>query len=275
MKKGKFLMVLAVVLMLTATGVALGIGLDNNNGDAEKNKEEVENKVRYEIIEDKDLVPSEVAGAVENLKTQKGYFVFGQPAFDTGEEVYLLISSGEKPTGGYDITIEKVEAEEDVLKVVVKETEPGKDEMVTQALTYPHVIVSLEDAYETYQVVTAEGKELTNLAEVEIEEPDITYEEGLEPVPNSDPRAGESFIEGEIKEVDLENRKVLIDIHMGPDTPDVDPRIEITEDAQLRQLEGKEETSLSMSDLEEGMIAGMVLTPEGQARAVIIHVYEF
>ncbi|MCK8817825.1 protease complex subunit PrcB family protein [Natroniella sulfidigena] len=63
--------------------------------------------------------------------------------FDHGPTVYA--SLGERPTGGYGIQINQVRRADDALIVVVKAVGPGPSDMVTQAITYPHDLVELEE----------------------------------------------------------------------------------------------------------------------------------
>jgi hypothetical protein len=68
-----------------------------------------------------------------------------------GDEPAMAIiwALGQKPTLGYDVTIRQVTLhdEEDgaVLTVTAKITEPGRDEMVGQAITYPTDVVITPD----------------------------------------------------------------------------------------------------------------------------------
>jgi hypothetical protein len=73
---------------------------------------------------------------------------------DSGEGVYLISYWGEKPTGGYSLTVESARLEGEVVKVRLKLEEPSKDAMVTQALTYPYAAVVVRD-------VDLEGKEFS------------------------------------------------------------------------------------------------------------------
>ncbi len=58
--------------------------------------------------------------------------------------LYLLVTFGEQPTGGYSVEITSLEEEADQLTVTVKFTEPGEDDIVTQALTYPYDLKETE-----------------------------------------------------------------------------------------------------------------------------------
>lgn len=61
--------------------------------------------------------------------------------------VYLLITRGVKPTGGYNVEIgpvtQETKAGRTVIVVAVKYTDPKPDQMVTQAITYPMVAAKL------------------------------------------------------------------------------------------------------------------------------------
>jgi hypothetical protein len=56
----------------------------------------------------------------------------------------IAVFIGERPTGGYGIEIESIDAYADRITVNIVETEPGPDELTTQALTYPYHIVTTE-----------------------------------------------------------------------------------------------------------------------------------
>ncbi len=55
----------------------------------------------------------------------------------------IVLSWGEKPTGGYSITIDQLEMEGDTLKVTYSLQSPSPGDMVTQALTYPEAEAAL------------------------------------------------------------------------------------------------------------------------------------
>ena len=57
---------------------------------------------------------------------------------------YVLISAGERPTGGYLVNIIKAQKENDVIVFYAKVTPPPQDALVTQAITYPHILVRFQ-----------------------------------------------------------------------------------------------------------------------------------
>ena len=70
---------------------------------------------------------------------------FGGQTLVYEDILYLLVTYGEKPTGGYNVEITDITEEEGKLIVTAHFSEPGEDEMVTQALTYPYDLAMLDD----------------------------------------------------------------------------------------------------------------------------------
>jgi len=70
---------------------------------------------------------------------------FGAQTMVYEEILYILVTYGEKPTGGFEVEITGIEEKEDKIVVTVDFTEPGKDDMVTQAFTYPYDLAMIND----------------------------------------------------------------------------------------------------------------------------------
>jgi hypothetical protein len=71
--------------------------------------------------------------------------VSGLPEIDFENNMVIAVFMGERPTGGYGIEIESIDEYPDRITVNIAETEPGPDELTTQALTYPYHIVTTEN----------------------------------------------------------------------------------------------------------------------------------
>ncbi|MDW7652275.1 MAG: Gmad2 immunoglobulin-like domain-containing protein [Bacillota bacterium] len=56
----------------------------------------------------------------------------------------LLVTYGEKNTGGYSVEITEIDVQEDLVEVTVSFREPDEDEAVTEAITYPYDIEEIE-----------------------------------------------------------------------------------------------------------------------------------
>lgn len=87
-----------------------------------------------------DQLPDEIEAWIDDAKT-----TFAAQTYELEGVLYLLVTYGEKPTGGYDVEITDIETREDQIVATVEFTEPGEDEMVTQALTYPYDLAMLDD----------------------------------------------------------------------------------------------------------------------------------
>jgi hypothetical protein len=75
----------------------------------------------------------------------KRFFDKQKPArIDFETKMILLVTMGEKTSGGYTIKIDSITENEKTIVVTVLETSPGKNCMNTSVMTYPHQIVELK-----------------------------------------------------------------------------------------------------------------------------------
>lgn len=87
-----------------------------------------------------DELPEEIQAWIEEARSE-----FAAQTMEYEGILYLLVTYGEKPTGGYDVEITSIVEEDDKLVVTADFTEPGEDDIVTQALTYPYDLAMLDD----------------------------------------------------------------------------------------------------------------------------------
>lgn len=64
-------------------------------------------------------------------------------ALDLEQEHLVLVGLGQKPTGGYGLTLDTAEIADDVLELTLNVRKPASDAMVTQALTTPCAIIAI------------------------------------------------------------------------------------------------------------------------------------
>jgi len=143
MKKISILLLFVLVMVFSA-----GCGSVTNPPEPED--------LDYEIFKEEDALPNDIGAVVSNLKGVRGYFVFDQQKYNTGDNLYILISSGEKVTGGYSLEVNTVSAEGGTLSVIVEEEEPADDVSVIQALTYPFVVLKLDRSFENFSIVNTD-----------------------------------------------------------------------------------------------------------------------
>jgi len=88
-----------------------------------------------QVYEDEDLY-----SWYQSNRRTKGFHVYS-----AGGETYVLVSAGEKPTGGYSLDVRGVYLEEPgTLLVKAAVNAPAPDMMVIQVFTYPGVLIRLD-----------------------------------------------------------------------------------------------------------------------------------
>jgi hypothetical protein len=82
---------------------------------------------------------------------------------DSGSGTYLAAYWGEKPTGGYSMSVRSARLKGDRVTVRLALKEPPRDAILTQALTYPYavaVIRELDPGGKDFSFVDENGREL-------------------------------------------------------------------------------------------------------------------
>lgn len=98
--------------------------------------------VNYQILPQ---APDHLKNPIEALKKEKGYFLFD-------EDKVLVIFMGERSTGGHSVSLKDIQAQDDTLLIKVIEKSPGPNDIVTQAFTYPMLILQLEDDFSEFKI---------------------------------------------------------------------------------------------------------------------------
>jgi hypothetical protein len=98
-------------------------------------------------------VPAAIEAWVENSLT-----TFVGQSYSYEDRLYILVTYGLKPTGGYAVEITDVEITDDRVIVRANFKAPGEDEMVTEALTYPYDLAVIDNPGLTVEFV-ADGAE--------------------------------------------------------------------------------------------------------------------
>lgn len=118
----------------------------------------VTNQIMFETIKSTETLPQDIQKSILALSQKRGYAFFA----DNGEYI-IFVGLGEKPTGGYAIEVKRIEDVEGITKILVEEIEPGVDDVVTQALTYPYTIVRAKGITENFEVVNQKGESFSLL----------------------------------------------------------------------------------------------------------------
>ncbi|MCC5909093.1 MAG: protease complex subunit PrcB family protein [Clostridiaceae bacterium] len=94
--------------------------------------------VSYTILEKEEL-PTKIQEILPRYKMLERAL-----AARLDDEIYVVVTRGEKLTGGYSVDIDKIKLvqEEDETKLMVYAIfkDPSPDDLVPQVITYPHVV---------------------------------------------------------------------------------------------------------------------------------------
>ncbi len=80
-----------------------------------------------------------------------------------GDYRFVLVTMGEKPTGGYAVVVDKVSSSDGAWLVDVKFVSPGPGDMVTQVITYPYGFVKIKNDGATIAVRDVTSGQPVNL----------------------------------------------------------------------------------------------------------------
>lgn len=162
----KFLIIpaafLTAVLLLAGCSPSTPGNTQTGPESGGSNEPEAEILEEYEVWENESAfpeeLPAEMRDTIQSLKKQRGYFTFNPQEFKTGSDLFIFISSGEKQTGGYFILLNKLEVNDNTLKITVEERKPSQENAVIQVLTYPSMLLKVKDAYESFSVKNTAGE---------------------------------------------------------------------------------------------------------------------
>lgn len=67
-----------------------------------------------------------------------------EPNVSFEEKTVIAVVMGQKPSGGYAVTLKQLEVRSDAIEFMVEETIPGDNCITTQALTNPYQIIAID-----------------------------------------------------------------------------------------------------------------------------------
>lgn len=152
---------LAVLLLTSCTkGVT-----DKNQTNNEEPKQGI--AVNHEVV-NINSIDDQLSNDIEQLKQTRGYEYWVQ---EDGSYL-ILISAGEKPTGGYEIEVKSVEDNEGQTIINVMEIEPGANDVVTLAITYPFTVIKVSGVTDQFSIYDQKQSEYQRIGLGNIQEGD-------------------------------------------------------------------------------------------------------
>lgn len=112
--------------------------------------------VKYEVIYIEDA-PAQIYSVYDRQKAEMGFSV---NPYDHSQ--YILITAGTMKTGGYDLEINEVDKTNGKWIIKASLLPPEPDSFVTQAISYPSMVVQLPQAATRMEVIV-DGKEYPEL----------------------------------------------------------------------------------------------------------------
>src|SRR5690606_27665725 len=82
-----------------------------------------------------------------------------------------------------------------------------------------------------------------------------------------DPNAGEVMVWGEIKAIDVDKRILTIDQQLDDNSIETSPNVQVDKNAVIRN----KDQVISLHQIKPGDTVGMIVTKNGQARAVLVN----
>lgn len=163
----RFLFLIALVSILI-----LSVGCDTVEEDVDLTEP---TEFDYEIIEEDVLEEEATKEWYEENKENYGFYTYAI----SDQEKYLLVSAGEKRTGGYSLEIEGVNELSQMISFNINLNEPSEDDMVTQAITYPSLLVKItaDESFEVDAILNfdADSSNVSENAEITYENIEGTY----------------------------------------------------------------------------------------------------
>ncbi len=134
----------------------------------------------------------------------------------------------------------------------------------TEVLFYEdHIYLPLRSIAETLNSsIKWEG--LTQTAEITSPEHYIDF-------PESNPLKGETFVYGEIVDIDKINYTITIEQHIDDNSIYLEPKISVCKDVILILQRNDKKMNIDFDDLHFGEYVGIVLNQEKQARGIILN----
>ncbi len=129
MVTGKIYMIGLLILILIGSPLLL-TGCKSEDPGGKKIKD-----LEFTVLEDAD-VPEPLMKMI-NEKKQEPFRL----SYSDVENLYIVVGYGEQPTGGYSITVNEVYLTDDAIVVDTNLVGPSENEQVTNALTYPYVVI--------------------------------------------------------------------------------------------------------------------------------------
>lgn len=126
---------LAVAALLLMIMIMAGMltGCKTQNTDIKKIKD-----LDFTVVEDADL-PGELKEIIDEKKENPFKL-----SYSNKDNLYIVVGYGKQNSGGYSISVDALYLTKNAIYIDTNLIGPTKNDMVSQGLTYPYIVVKLE-----------------------------------------------------------------------------------------------------------------------------------
>ena len=117
-----------------------------------------------------------VGGCGYTLNVDKAYNVTGLDrgymlcmGSEMDSPMTFVICSGTKNTGGHDIKVVDLGMDGNKVVIVVEETSPAPDEMVTEGFEYPYCAIQFDKMPESFEIINTAGVSFTYVVDLHLD----------------------------------------------------------------------------------------------------------
>ena len=122
--------VLSICMCITICAFLCSCSIRGSGEDSVKLRD-----LDFETVTEEAL-PHELKTIINNRKEQ-----LFKTTYDDGSTLYIIIGYGKQPTGGYSIRVNELYETKDAVHLRTEFIGPSKNETVTQAVSYPYIVV--------------------------------------------------------------------------------------------------------------------------------------
>lgn len=121
-----------IVLIIVLTSLLL-VSCSSNRSKPDKLK-----GLEFTVVEDAD-VPEKLMEAINEKKSQPF-----KTTYSDEEYLYIAVGYGEKPTGGYSISVDEFYLTDNAIYIDTNLIGHSQEEFVSNAVTYPYVVLKMK-----------------------------------------------------------------------------------------------------------------------------------
>ena len=130
MKRGRSLLALCLVILTLCI-----TGCKTKESRIEKLRE-----IEFTVVKESEI-PVELLKMIDERKQEPLKFTY---ATQNKDFLYIVVGYGKQVTGGYSIALNDLYLTKNAIYIDTDLVGPSKDDVVTQAMTYPYIVIKTE-----------------------------------------------------------------------------------------------------------------------------------